>query len=92
MGNGEPTITLTETQVRKIIKESVAETLVSFGVNPKEPVELQKDFSFLREWRITTDTVKKRGLFTIIGMLVAGGLTLLWMGLQAALKAKGGGG
>lgn len=87
----EPTITLTETQVRTIIKQSVHETLLSFGINPKEPVQLQKDFSFLREWRVTTDTVKKRGLFTMIGILVAGGLTLLWMGIKSILPAKGGG-
>lgn len=87
----EPTIILTESQIRRIIKESVSETLVSFGINPKDPVELQKDFSFLREWRMTTDTAKKRGLLTVIGIIVAGGLSLLWLGFKALMASKGGG-
>lgn len=87
----EPTITLTESQIRRIIKDSVHETLVSFGINPKDPVELQKDFSFLREWRVTTDTAKKRGLLTVVGIVVAGGLSLVWLGIKALIASKGGG-
>lgn len=87
----EQVVQLTEAQLRSIIRESVQETLVSIGIDAADPIEMQKDFQHLREWRMTTDSVKRKGIMTIVGILVAGGCAALWMGFKNSIKAAIGG-
>lgn len=73
-------------RVRPLVKAVVSETLRNLGVDASNPIELQKDFNHLRDWRKTTESIQKRGLLVSIGIITAGGLGLLWVGLKASIN------
>lgn len=74
-----------EHELKKIVAEAVAETLLKLGIDASDPVELQKDMAHLREWRESVGTIKRQSLITAIGIVTVGILGLVW----AALKGTG---
>lgn len=76
---------MNETELKKIVAEAVAETLLKLGIDASDPVELQKDMAHLREWRESVGTIKRQSLITAIGIVTVGILGLIW----AALKGTG---
>lgn len=75
---------MTEAEIRKIVAETVAETLMRIGIEADDPMEAQKDFQHLRSWRTSTETVKRQGLLTAIGIVTAGIIGAVWMALKGA--------
>lgn len=78
-------IQLTRGELRQIVRETVQETLTSLGIQHENPLEMQRDFQYLRDWRRTTHALRAKGLLTAVGLVVAGGLAALWLGVQALL-------
>jgi hypothetical protein len=76
---------MTEAEVKRIISETVTETLLKLGVDTDDPVSFQKDMAHLRTWRESMETIRKQSLITAIGIVTAGVLGLIWM----ALTGKG---
>jgi len=72
-------IRLTDAELKDVVKTTVHETFITLGVDTKEPLEAQKDFQHLRDWRQTTEAVKKRGIGTLVVTIVAGVLSLAWV-------------
>lgn len=81
-------ITLTEDDLRRIVSESVKETLTRIGVDADDPLEMQKDFQHLREWRETTQSVKAKGLLAVVTLLVSGTAAALWMGFKEMIVGR----
>lgn len=75
---------MTEHELKQIVSEAVAETLLKLGIDASDPVELQKDMAHLRAWRESVATVKQQGLVTAVGILVAGVLGLLWLAFKGS--------
>lgn len=73
---------LTPEEARALIREAVRETFLMLGVKVDDPIEIQKDFQHLREWRNTTESIKSKGLLTVMGILVSGMLAALWVGIK----------
>ena len=73
---------LTPEEARALICEAVRETFLMLGVKVDDPIEVQKDFQHLREWRSTTESIKSKGLLTVMGILVSGMLAALWVGIK----------
>jgi hypothetical protein len=73
---------LTPEEARALIREAVRETFLMLGVKVDDPIEVQKDFQHLREWRNTTESIKSKGLLTVMGILVSGMLAALWVGIK----------
>lgn len=71
-----------ESEVRKIVAETVKETLTSLGIDASDPVEVQKDFQHLREWRESMATVRKQSLMTAVGIVTAGLIGLIWLAIK----------
>ncbi len=57
---------MTEAEVKRIVAESVDQTLTRLGVDVTDPLEFQKDMAHLRAWRESVATVKKQGLITAL--------------------------
>lgn len=76
---------MTENDMKKLVAETVAETLLKLGIDTDDPLELQKDMQHLRAWRESMATVRRQSLITAIGILTAGVLGLIWM----AVAGKG---
>lgn len=79
---------LTPDEARALIREAVRETFLMLGVKVDDPIEVQKDFQHLREWRSTTESVKAKGMLAIVGVVVSGLAAALWMGLKELLGSK----
>jgi hypothetical protein len=73
---------MTENEIKRIVEETVEATLLRLGVDLDDPIEVQRDMSFLRDWRTSTAAVKRHGIFTAIGILVAAGLGLVWLAIR----------
>lgn len=71
-----------ESDIRKIVAETVSETLLKLGIDTSEPLELQADMLHVRKQRQSYETVKKQGLVTAIGIITTGILGLIWMALS----------
>lgn len=82
---GQP-IVLTEIQLKKLVTEGVDDALTRLGVDAGNPIEMQKDFQHLREWREATHAIQKKGLLTIVAILVTGACAALWLGLKGMLQ------
>ena len=74
-------IRLTEAELTNVVRDAVHETFVTLGIDSSDPIEMQRDFQHLREWRVTTEQVKKKGILTLAGLIVAGMAALVWLSL-----------
>lgn len=85
-GDDQQKIELTKSELRELVRETVNETLTSLGVQHDSPLEMQRDFRYLREWRMTTDRVKIKTIVTIIVTVTSGAIAAIWMGLKTILN------
>lgn len=77
--------TLTPEEARVIIRETVRESFLMLGVKLDDPIEVQKDFQHLREWRQTSESIKKKGMLAATGIIVSGLLAAVWIGIKEFL-------
>lgn len=76
---------MTEEQIKALVarvasetaEKAVNETLVRLGLTVGDPFEMQADMQHLRAWRKSVSTVKRQGLITAVGILVAGLIALV---------------
>jgi hypothetical protein len=81
--NPQEQVVLSREELEALVKRTVNETLTSIGLDHKNPIELQKDFQSLREWRQAMQEVRKKTLITLIGILVTGLAAAIWIGLKS---------
>lgn len=48
--------------------------------------EFRKDMEHVREWRLSMDSVKSKGLLTIVGIVASGLLATIWVGLKHLIE------
>lgn len=72
---------MTETEIKKIVAETVVETLIRLGVDASNPIEVQKDFQHLRAWRNSIATMQRQGIVSAVGVLTVGMLGLIWLAI-----------
>ena len=44
--------------------------------------DFRKDLEFVREWRLSTQSLRKTSVRVAVGLIVTAGLGALWLGLQ----------
>lgn len=63
----------------------ITRTLIRCGIaqsDDREAVELQKDFSYLRDLRLGSQAIKNKGVLAVLGVIGTGILTLIYFGIQ----------
>ncbi len=73
---------MNEEEIRAVVRATVDEMLTSMGMDHEDPLEMQRDFQHLRDWREASEAVKKKGMMTLVGILVVGILGALWIGFK----------
>jgi hypothetical protein len=76
---------LTRTEVDEVVRKTVKETLLSLGIDAADPIEMQRDFQTLRDWRRASGSIRAKGTMTLIGILTAGLLGVIWIGVKSVL-------
>ncbi len=69
----------------KAARQAVERTLVSYGIDPENPFEFQKDMIHLREWRLRAERIQEKGLMTITVIVITGIAAMLWLGFKSKL-------
>jgi len=71
-----------DTELRDIVRQTVKDTLTTLGVDLKNPIQMQKDFQHLRDWREASDSIKTKGMLTFVGILVTGIIGAFVLGIK----------
>lgn len=69
---------------RAAATEAVDETFRRLGIDVADWKELQRDFAFVRQWRLSGEAIKRQGIIVAVGVLVVGILSLIWTSLRGA--------
>ena len=72
--------------LRRLIRDTVKETLIVIGIDPNSPIEFQNDMRTLREWRLSSKIIRRGIIMGVIVTVASGTLAALWIGLKALLK------
>lgn len=48
-------------------------------------VEVQQDMAHLREWRQNMQRIKTKGMLTVLGITLAGAISMFWMGFKITI-------
>lgn len=81
-------ITLTDAQLRDVVHQTVQETLTALGMDVKQPLTMQQDFSFLRAMRTGSAGVRRVVTTSVIGGIVTFVGTMLYMAWYSAFHDK----
>lgn len=68
---------VTKDLINTVVKATVTETLLQLGMDTSNPIEMQKDFVHLRNWRGTMDSLQRRSMLTIATIIVTGLLGMI---------------
>lgn len=79
---------LTEQEIEQVVAKAVKATLLSFGVDTSKPIEMQRDFQALRDWRTASESIRSKSVMTLISIIVAGTLAALWVGIRNGITGK----
>lgn len=77
---------LTKDDAEELISRTVKKTLTTMGVDTSNPLEMQRDFQALRDWRTAMTTTKRWVAFTVITLSVTGLVSALIVGIKYAIK------
>ena len=79
---------MTEEEARAIAKaaagEAVDEAFRRLGVDMADWKEIQRDFAFVRNWRLSGEAIKRQGIVVAVGIVVTGLLALVWTALRGS--------
>lgn len=75
-----------EDEVRALVRATVQETLVSLGVDQRDPLAVQQDLAWLRRMRQATSSAGSKIGAAVIGLLVTALAGAAWLGARALLR------
>lgn len=72
-------------EIRQQVDEGVSDAMTRVGIDMDNPIQVQQDMSYLRDWRKTAKAVKRKGAITAVGILVTGLVGAVWLGLKSMI-------
>ena len=79
-------------ELQRLVEEAAEKgahrALVSMGLNPANPMQMQEDFAFLRKQRQASEQIGRHVKISLITLAVSGFVSLLFLGVQQALKTQ----
>ena len=82
----EPTKALINDVAERAAEKTVRITLTGLGVDTDNPLEVQKDFQFMRSMRETWSSTKSRGMFVALGLMITGFFSFFWSAVKATIS------
>ena len=78
---------VTQKMIEEICEKSstraVEKMMEHIGIEPGNHTEMRRDFEFLRDWRRLCEMSKRRGVVTIVTIIIGGGFTFVVAGITA---------
>ena len=78
-------IELTRGELKDLMQEAVQDAFTRMGMDVLDPLEMQRDFQHLRDWRLAVTSVQSKGILTLMTLLITGIVAALWVGFKAAI-------
>lgn len=79
-----------KTAIRDSVKDAanlaVAETLMSFGLDPKNREQIQRNMLFLNDWRVMSGDMRKHVIFATLTVVIGAVLLAVWAGVRINVK------
>lgn len=75
-----------------VIDRAIIRAFLQIGIassDGKEIIELQKDFSYLRDLRLGAQAIKSKGLLAVVGIIITVISTLIFFGVQFFIQHGG---
>lgn len=85
----EQQVNLTKEELKTLVADGVTEAFTRLGMDPGSPLEMQRDFQHLRDWRLAVQATRKKGLITLVSVLVTGVIGLVWLGFKEFFQVGG---
>lgn len=79
-------VALSHDDITKVVSQAVTQTLVQLGIDSNNPIDMQKDFQHLRQWREAGEEIKKKTRNTVVGIFIVGLVGLIVVGFREWLK------
>lgn len=73
---------VTREELADLMSKTVRQTLTEIGMDHNQPIELQRDMSFLRDLRRARDSVKGKALLVSIGVIATTALGAMALGIR----------
>jgi hypothetical protein len=73
-------------EFRDHVEEAIKDAFTKLGLDVSNPLEAQRDFQHLRDWRLSMRSIKQKGILTIVGIAVTGAVAYWWVGLVSVVK------
>jgi len=78
---------MTREEIREVIQDTVRETLLTMGVDTKDPMSVQKDFQWVRRMRSTSEKLQSQGMIALLSILISALLAAAWLGVQSMFRS-----
>ena len=75
-------VAMSHAELNSVVAEAVKQTLIQLGVDPSDPLAMQRDFQHLRQWRESGEDLKRKGTVALLGIFLSGLVTLFLLGLK----------
>lgn len=72
----------TKADLADIVQKTVKQTLLQLGVDAQDPIEMQRDFQHLRQWRRAGEDLRNKGMLVLIGIFITGLVSLILVGIR----------
>lgn len=82
-----PRIEMTRDELKALMSEAVRDAFTKMGIDADEPLEMQKDFQHLREWRVAVAAARTKTMLSVLAILITGTMGAVWLGFKALLQA-----
>lgn len=80
--NQNHTINITTDLVEAIATRAVKQAFRDIGIDDGNAFEMRKDMAHLREWRLTCEGVKARGVLAVMSLMITGVVALIILGFR----------
>jgi hypothetical protein len=78
----EIAIRAAETISKKTAEAAVLETLTKLGIDHTDPLEMQADFRWVRDFRKSSTDLRSKSILILLGILITGSVAAFWIGLK----------
>ena len=75
-------VSLNHEEITKLVAEAVRQTLLQLGVDFTNPLEMQRDFQHLRQWRQAGEDLRGKGMFVLLSIFLSGLVGLIVVGIK----------
>ena len=68
--------------IRSAVSDGLREEFVNYGMDARDPIEMQKDFAYIRALRKASDATKRKAWLVFIGLLITSLLGFIGVSLK----------